>query len=88
MNVPTFRNTVCSIFIGDVSRKNKWDEIARILLILRLSCHSVAVVLTLVQTEQIRVKYTYRKQYKNTVPTIQNTVNTSTPITKTATQLS
>jgi hypothetical protein len=29
--VPTFRNTVSSIFIGDVSRKSKWDEIYRVL---------------------------------------------------------
>jgi hypothetical protein len=27
----TFRNTVCPIFIGGVSGKNNWDEIARIL---------------------------------------------------------
>ena len=33
-------------------------------------------------------KYTYTKQYKNTVQTIQNTVNTSTRIAKTLTQLS
>jgi hypothetical protein len=33
-------------------------------------------------------KYTYTKQYKNTVQTIQNTVYTSTHITKTPIQLS
>jgi len=40
----------------------------------------VAVVLTLVRNTN---KYTLTKQYKNTVQTIQNTVNTSTHITKT-----
>jgi hypothetical protein len=33
-------------------------------------------------------KYTLKKQLKNTVQTIQNTINTSTLITKTPTQLS
>jgi hypothetical protein len=32
--------------------------------LLQLSFHSVAVVLTLVQTKQIRVKYIQTKQYK------------------------
>jgi hypothetical protein len=51
----------------------------------------VAVVLTLVQTKQMRINIhkrntkTQYKQYKNTVQTIQNTVNTSTHITKTPT---
>jgi len=47
----------------------------------------VAVVLTLVQTKQIRInvrKRNYTK--KNSVKTIQNTVNTSTYITKSPTQ--
>jgi hypothetical protein len=26
-NVTMFQNTLCSIFIGGVSRKNNWDEI-------------------------------------------------------------
>jgi len=42
----------------------------------------VAVVLTLVQTIQIRINIHKRNNTKNTVPTIQNTVNTSTQITK------
>jgi hypothetical protein len=47
-------------------------------------CHSVAVVLTVVQTEQIRINIHKRNNTK-TVQTIQNTVNTSTHITKTHT---
>ena len=45
----------------------------------------MAVVLTLVQTKQIRINIYKRNNTKNTVPTIQNTVNTSTRITKTST---
>jgi len=40
---------------------------------LQLSCHSVAVVLTLVTNKN---KYTYKKQYKNTIRVIENTENT------------
>jgi hypothetical protein len=47
-----------------------------------LSCHSVAVVLTPVQTKQIGIKTHTRNNTKNTVQTIQNTVNTSTLIAK------
>jgi hypothetical protein len=43
----------------------------------------VAVVLTLVQARQIRINIHKRNNTKNTVQTIQNTVNTSTHITKT-----
>jgi hypothetical protein len=50
-----------------------------------LSCHSVAVALTLVQTKQIRINIYKRNNTKNTVQTVQNTVNTSTHITKTHT---
>ena len=50
--------------------------------LLQLSCHSVAVVLSLITNKN---KYTQAKQYKNTVQRIQNTVNTSTHITKTPT---
>jgi hypothetical protein len=69
-----------------------------------LSFHQLAVVLTLVQTKQIRINIhkrnntktqhkqykTQHKQYKNKTQTIQkhNTNNTSTHITKTPTQLS
>jgi hypothetical protein len=52
---------------------------------LQLSCHSVAVVLTPVQTKQIRINIHKRNNTKNTVQTIQNTVNTSTHVTKTPT---
>jgi len=46
----------------------------------------VSVVLTLVQTSQIRIKIHKRNNIiKDTVQTIQNTVNTSTHITKTPT---
>jgi hypothetical protein len=45
----------------------------------------VAAVLTLVQTKQIRINIHKRNNTKNTVQTIQNTVNTSTHITKTPT---
>jgi hypothetical protein len=45
----------------------------------------VAVVLTLVQTKQI-INIHKRNNTKNTVQTIQSTVNTSTHITKTPTQ--
>jgi hypothetical protein len=48
-----------------------------------LSSHSVAVVLILVQKQQIRININKRNNTKNTVQTIQNTVNTSTHITKT-----
>ena len=47
-----------------------------------MSCHSVAVVLTLVQTKQIRINIHKRNNTKNTVNTIQNTGNSSTHITK------
>jgi hypothetical protein len=44
----------------------------------------VAVVLTLVQTKQIRINtHKQNKTIENTVQTIQNIVNTSTHITKT-----
>jgi hypothetical protein len=56
--------------------------------LLQLSCHSVAIVLTLVQTRQIRINIHKRKHNKNTVQTIQNTVITSKHITKTPTQFS
>ena len=42
-------------------------------------------VLTLVQTKQIRIYIHKRYNTKNTVQTIQNTVNTSTHITQTPT---
>ena len=41
----------------------------------------MAVVLTLVQTKQIRINIHTRNNTKNTVKTIQNTANTSTHIT-------
>jgi hypothetical protein len=45
----------------------------------------VAVVLTLGQTPKIRTNI-LNKKHKNTVKTIQNTVNTNTHITKTPTR--
>ena len=45
----------------------------------------MAVVLTLVQTKQIRINIHKRNNTTNTVPTTQNTVNTATHITKTPT---
>jgi len=48
---------------------------------LQLSCHSVAVVLSLVHTKQI-INIRKRNNTKNTVQAIQNTVNTSTRIIK------
>jgi len=45
----------------------------------------VAVVLTPVQTKQIRINMHKRNNTKNTVQTIQNTVNASTHITETPT---
>ena len=50
-----------------------------------MSCHSVAVFLTLVQTKRIGINIHKRNNTKNTVQKIQNTVNTSTHITKTPT---
>ena len=50
-----------------------------------MSCQSVTVVLTLVQTKQIRLNIHKWNDTKNTVQTIQNTVNTSMRITKTPT---
>jgi hypothetical protein len=52
---------------------------------MQLSIHSVAVVFTLVQTKQIRINIHKRNNTKNTIQTIQNTVHTSTHITKTPT---
>jgi len=52
--------------------------------LLQLSFHSVAADLTLVANNNIHT----RKKYKNTVQTIQNTVNTSAHITETPTRLS
>jgi hypothetical protein len=45
----------------------------------------MAVVLTLVQTKQIRINVLKRNNTKNTVQRIQNAVNTSTHINKTPT---
>ena len=45
---------------------------------LQLSCHPVAVILTLVQTKQIRILTHKRNNTENAVQTIQNTVNTGT----------
>ena len=56
--------------------------------LLRLSCHSVAVVLTLVQTKQIRINIHKRNKTKKTVQTIQNTVYTGIHTAKTLTQFS
>ena len=50
-----------------------------------MSCHSVAVVLILVQIKQIRINIYKRDNTRNTVQTVQNTVNTSTHITETPT---
>jgi hypothetical protein len=47
-----------------------------------MSCQSVEVVLTLVQTKQIRINTRKRSNTKNTVQKKQNTVNTSTHRTK------
>ena len=59
-----------------------------LLLLLQLNFHSVAVVLTQVQTKQIRTNIHKRNNTKTRYKQIQNTVNTSTHITKTPTQLS
>ena len=48
----------------------------------------MAVVLTLVQTKQIRINIHKRNNTKKNSAKIQNTVNTSTRITSTPTQLS
>ena len=48
----------------------------------------MAVVLTPVQTKQIEINIHKRNNTRNTVQAIQNTVNRSTHITKTPTQLS
>jgi capsular polysaccharide biosynthesis protein len=55
--------------------------------LLQLNFHSVTAVLTPVQTKQTRINI-HKRNNKKTVQTIQNTVNTSTRITKTPTQLS
>jgi hypothetical protein len=52
-----------------------------LLLLLQLSCHSVAVVLTVVQTKQIRINIHNRENTKNRVQKLQNTVNISSNIT-------
>jgi hypothetical protein len=54
--------------------------------LLQLSFHSVAIVLTQVQTKQIRINIHKRNNTK-TVQTVQNTTYTSTHITNTPTQL-
>ena len=48
-----------------------------------MSCLSLAVVLTLVQTKQVRINIHKQRNTKNTVHPIPNTVNTSMYITKT-----
>jgi hypothetical protein len=48
----------------------------------------MAVILTLVQTKQIRINIHKRNNGRTTVQTIENTVNTSTQINITPTQLS
>jgi hypothetical protein len=53
---------------------------------LQFSCHPVAVVLTLIQTKQKIINIHKRNNTKNTLQTIQNTVNTNTHITKTPTR--
>jgi hypothetical protein len=53
--------------------------------LLQLSCHSVAAVLTLVHTKQIRINIHKQNNTKHTVKTTQNTLNTSMHITKTRT---
>jgi ribosomal protein L31 len=50
-----------------------------------LSCQSVAVVRTLVQTKQIRINIHNGNHPQYTAQAIQTTVNTSTHITKTPT---
>jgi len=55
-----------------------------LLLLLQLSCHLVAVVLTIVQTKQIRINIYKWNNTKNTVQTIASTENTH--ITKTPTR--
>jgi hypothetical protein len=52
---------------------------------LQLSFHSVAVVLTLVQTKQVRITIHKLNTTNNSVQIIQNTVNTSTHVNKTPT---
>jgi cell division protein YceG involved in septum cleavage len=47
-------------------------------LLLQLSCHSVAVVLTPVQTKQIRINIHKRYNTKSTVQTIQNALYQNT----------
>ena len=54
--------------------------------LLQLSCHSVAVVLTLVQTKQIRINVHKRNNTKTQYEQYKNTI--STLITKIPTQLS
>ena len=56
--------------------------------LLQFNFHLVAIVLTLVLTKQVRINIHKHNNKKNTVQTIQNTVNASTHITKTPTQLS
>ena len=56
-----------------------------VIIITTTNCNSVAVVLTLVQTKQVRINIHKRNNTKNTVQTIQNTINTSIHITKTPT---
>ena len=50
-------------------------------IIINRNCHSVTVVLTLVQTKQIRINIHKGNNTKNTVQTIRNTVNISLHIT-------
>ena len=52
---------------------------------MQLICHSVAVVLTLVQTKQIRKNIHKRNNTKIQYKQYKNTINTSTHITETPT---
>jgi hypothetical protein len=40
-----FQNTVCSIFIGGIRRKNNWDEIARVFIQIKILVSLFAKVL-------------------------------------------
>jgi len=65
---------------GNVLLRNKSLSL---LLLTAIEFHSVALVLTLVQTKQIRINTHKRNNTENTAHTTQNTVNTSVRISKT-----
>ena len=72
--------TAALLCVGKQQRYFAWWYILLLLLLLlllylrQLSCHSVAAVLTQVQSKQLKINTHKRKNTKNTVQTTQNII--------------